>query len=241
MSTVSVIGSTYQIGNPVEVSALRQIRERRGWTQKDLAKRLNTTDVSVSRYEKEDNRLTLPLLKQMSKALGCSIAEIVGEADLQANPPPAVIDGAVELMGEVYAAIPVFAGKVAAGDGAIIDVAEPVHHHLFRRDWLRQVTSSAPPRLAVVKVDGDSMWDTLHHGDQVLMDTGVTRIARDSIYVLSWAGEEDLIVKRCQRDPRSRLITVKSDNAAYETWRDVRDDAIRVHGQVIWLGRNIGG
>lgn len=240
MSTVSLIGSSNHFGNSVGVSALRQIRESRGLTQKDLARLLNTTDVSVSRYEKEDSRLNLPLLKRLARELGCSVAELAGETEMKVV-PPITREGSVELYGETYASIPVYNGTVAAGAGSLIEAGEPIHQHLFRMEWLRQVTSSPPGALAVVKVSGDSMWDTLHHGDQVLMDTRVKRISKDSIYVLSWAADDDTIVKRCQRDPRSRKLTIKSDNASYETWRDVADEDIRVHGQVIWLGRNIGG
>jgi len=61
---------------------LRAIREMRGLTQKELADRINTTDVSVSRYESQDSRLNLPLLRQLANVLNVSVGQIVGERPL---------------------------------------------------------------------------------------------------------------------------------------------------------------
>lgn len=40
---------------------------------------MNTTPASISRYENQDQRLTLPILRMFSQVLKVSIAEIVGE------------------------------------------------------------------------------------------------------------------------------------------------------------------
>ena len=145
-------------------------------------------------------------------------------------------------MGEDYAAVPVFDARVSAGPGAIYDGdGEPLHHHLYRAQWLREVTSSPPESLGVVRVVGDSMWETLHHGDHVLMDRKVRQVLRDGIYVLSDVGGDQVQVKRISRNPRTKLLTIKSDNPSYETWSDVPDEALRIEGLVIWLGRNVGG
>ena len=61
------------------MSALREIRIARGLTQVDLAKMLNTTPASVSRYESQETRLTLPLMKKLSQHLKVSIGELAGE------------------------------------------------------------------------------------------------------------------------------------------------------------------
>jgi phage repressor protein C with HTH and peptisase S24 domain len=241
MSTVSVIGSTNQIGNAVGVSALRQIRERQGLTQKDVAKLLNTTDVSVSRYEKEDNRLTLPLMQRLAKALRCSIAEIAGEAALQPMPLPALIDGVVELMGEMYTAIDVYDAGAAAGYGAFNEDGEPLHQHLYRTQWLRTVTNAPPKDLAVIRVIGHSMEPTLHHGDHVLVDLTAKRISSPAIYVFRPPEGGEVQVKRIQRNLRTRLLTVASDNPSFPTQEGIEDDDLDLIGRVIWLGRNLGG
>jgi len=62
---------------------LREIRELRGLSRDKVAEIMNTTSVSIGRYEREDQRLDLPLLSQFSRVLNCTIAQIVGEAPLE--------------------------------------------------------------------------------------------------------------------------------------------------------------
>lgn len=182
-------------------------------------------------------------LKKLERAIKCEPGHLLEAVGGEAFPGPAhpATAETVELLGELYAVVPVFDARVSAGPGALNQDGDPVHHHLYRMAWLREVTSTPPPELAVVRVEGDSMWETLHHGDHVLMDRRVRRIGRDGIYVLGWADEEETMVKRAQRDPRNRLITIKSDNPAYGSWADVADERVRIFGKVIWLGRNVGG
>lgn len=57
---------------------LREIRKRCGLTLKDVARLINTTEASVSRYEKEDSRLNIPLIYSLAEKLHCSPTEIIG-------------------------------------------------------------------------------------------------------------------------------------------------------------------
>ena len=61
------------------MSNLKAIRLKKELSQSELAKLMNTTPASISRYENQDQRLTLPILRMFSKVLNVSIAEIVGE------------------------------------------------------------------------------------------------------------------------------------------------------------------
>lgn len=64
---------------------IKQIREARGLKQQRLAELLHTTEASISRYENQDQRLTLPLLRRIAAALKCSISEIAGEKEVSAE------------------------------------------------------------------------------------------------------------------------------------------------------------
>lgn len=147
----------------------------------------------------------------------------------------------LEIRGELYAAISVYDVRASAGFGSINDHATPMHEHLFRMSWLREVSGADPSALAVVRVSGDSMWDTLHDGDHVLVDRTIKRVGRDGIYVFTIAGGEELLVKRLIRSARTKLITIKADNPRYPVEEGVQDEDILVGGRVIWLGRNVGG
>lgn len=58
---------------------IKELREKRGMSQADLARLLETTNVSVSRYEREPQRITLPLLEEIANALRVKPEDIIGD------------------------------------------------------------------------------------------------------------------------------------------------------------------
>lgn len=212
-------------------------------TQDDLGALINTSGVSISRYEKEDQRLTLPLMRRIANALECSIAELAEERPLLAGAgvPSTIEDGTLLFGGGHYTPVPAYDQKVSAGPGSVAQNGHPSYHMFFREGWLRTLTQSPSATLAVVEVSGDSMEPTLHNGDHVLVDRSVRRVGREGIYVIRYAAGDELRIKRCTRMARTRLLTIHSDNASYQVEEGVSDDDIEVVGRVIWLGRNVGG
>jgi phage repressor protein C with HTH and peptisase S24 domain len=122
--------------------------------------------------------------------------------------------------------------------GSLAADGEPIGWRLFEMDWIRGIAGTKLDQLAVVKVSGDSMWDTLHDGDHVLVDRGRRALAQPGIFVL--ALDSELIVKRVSMDFQTRAVSIISDNPKYPA--QVVDDAdrLRVVGRVIWLGRGVG-
>ena len=55
-------------------------------SQNDLARLLGTTGVSVGRYEKEPGRVTVPLLEEISRALNCSVSDLIGDGQIIEQP-----------------------------------------------------------------------------------------------------------------------------------------------------------
>jgi phage repressor protein C with HTH and peptisase S24 domain len=145
--------------------------------------------------------------------------------------------GLIEFDGEEYIALPVFDVRAAAGAGSLNQDEDAVTHNFFRHQWLRSVTNAAASALAIIQVDGDSMWDTLHHGDHVLIDRTQNSFSRDGIYALEMG--EGLQIKRVSIHPTTKLLTVKSDNDAYPTWADIKHDDVIFAGRVIWIGRQV--
>lgn len=62
---------------------LMEIRVKRGLTQAELAEKLNTSSVTVGRYEKQDQKLDLTILSKLSRVLDCSIAALAGEVPFE--------------------------------------------------------------------------------------------------------------------------------------------------------------
>ena len=134
--------------------------------------------------------------------------------------------------------IPKLDVRPSAGPGASVDGEDLIAAYSFDRRWLREIGHSAPEKLSIVRVRGDSMMPTLADGDEILVSAhdGATRL-RDGIYVLE--RDDALVVKRLALNPSSGLVTIGSDNPAYPSWPECRLDSIRVIGRVVWTGRKV--
>lgn len=143
---------------------------------------------------------------------------------------------------ESYAAIPVYDIRASAGPGAMNDPhGEPLFYYPFPIPWLGAVTRAGLEFLAMIRVDGDSMEPTLFNGDYVLINRAIRQVGRDGIYALRYSDWDELRIKRCVRQARTKLLTIKSDNPIYPPEEGVSDDDIAVDGRAVWLSRNIGG
>lgn len=142
------------------------------------------------------------------------------------------------VVGIEYARLPLYDIRASAGRGSLVEDGEPIGWRLFEMGWVRAIAGAKLDKLAVVQVAGDSMQETLHDGDHVLVDRGRRALAQPGIFVLSLDGE--LIVKRISMDLQTRALTVISDNPRYPAQVVDGPDRLVVVGRVIWLGRNVG-
>lgn len=151
---------------------------------------------------------------------------------------PAKSTSIVEVEGEEFARVPLFAQRASAGHGALAEDAEPKGWRLFDLAWIRTMSRSRLDMLKVIEVAGDSMEATLHNGDHVLIDLGRRSLAQPGIFVLRL--DDELVVKRIQKKFRSGAVTLISDNPKYQA-EEIKDPAdLDVVGRVVWLGRNVG-
>jgi phage repressor protein C with HTH and peptisase S24 domain len=128
--------------------------------------------------------------------------------------------------------------SVSAGPGAVVSEELGKPCFAFDERWLKALTASAPAKLSIVRVEGDSMAPTLNAGDDILVDLGdAADRLRDGIYVLRI--DDSVVVKRLALNPMGRRVTVQSDNPAYSDWPDCGLDEINCIGRVIWSGRRI--
>lgn len=63
------------------LSLLRQLRDRAGLRQADLAKKLGEPQSFVSRYESGDRRLDILELRRVCEALGVSLPDFIEELE----------------------------------------------------------------------------------------------------------------------------------------------------------------
>lgn len=201
---------------------IAEMRGKLGWTQQDLADRLNTTSVSIGRYEKEDQRLTLPLLRQLAGILNCSVSDLIDDG---LNSPG-------------NRAVPVYDIRLSAGPGAYVEGdGLPTYHIPFNDDFLHRVSRN-PDQCVILEVSGDSMWETLHDGDHALVDLSQRNPRLEGIFAIRI--DDVLLVKRISMHPVTKLLTIQSDNDNYPTYSDINPDDIAVLGRVVWIGRCLG-
>lgn len=216
--------------SPVRRRLLRAINSG-DWDMKDLSLRLGKSHSYIQQYLKRGSPRVLPedVREKLAGILG-------GEPDDWRD--DGVPASAPRIHGEAFLTVPIFDIRAAAGAGALVEDGEPSAWQPFREQELSRITRANTDQLAVIQVSGDSMWETLHDGDKVLVDRTVRRIVRDGIYILAFEGE--LLVKRCQRDLETGDVIVKSDNPAYLPVRVSNADRLDVIGRVIWIGRALG-
>lgn len=201
---------------------LRDILTERNLNMKTLSQDAGLGETFVRDVLERERDPSLEKILKVTRALGISISEIVGDAT-----------GA----GPDTFPVPVYDIRASAGGGSLNDDDAPKHHLFFREAWLRRLARD-PKRLLVLEISGDSMWDTLHDGDHALVDLSQADPRRDGLFVIRI--DDMLQVKRISMHPVARTLTVKSDNPVYPTYSDIPPDDIAVVGRVVWIGRSLG-
>lgn len=147
-------------------------------------------------------------------------------------------DKPLSIAGEDYLPIPIYDIRAAAGHGSIVEDGSPIAHQIFRKQWLKSLNVQ-PELLAVIQVSGDSMADTIQHGDTVLVNRSIQRVVEEGIYIILFEG--GLLIKRCQRNPLTGDMAIISDNKAYQTYTATAEQShdLQVIGKVVWIGRQV--
>jgi phage repressor protein C with HTH and peptisase S24 domain len=223
---------------------IKRAREALGMTQVVLAKSVGVSQQAVMELESGRARGTKHTAK-FARALGQDPMWIeLGEGRMRepgraARAAQKAIDTPrVPIPPDDYERVPVFDIRAPAKGGAIAHDAQPIAYAMFALDWLRVLTRSHVSKLAVIQIAGDSMEPTLTNGDRVLIDTVQTNLRREGVYVIGV--EDTLMVKRVTMHPRSKRVSLRSDNPRYETYGDLDPDRLNVAGRVLWLGRTLG-
>lgn len=130
------------------------------------------------------------------------------------------------------------AGSMGAGTEPP-DMNMVVEHMSLDANWVRQnLTYTNIDNLKLISGRGDSMAPTIHKGDAVLVDAGVTTVEEDAIYFFIMRGQ--LQIKRIQRGLDG--LKIISDNTQYPAIEvpGEREEDIKILAQIIywWTGRS---
>lgn len=169
-------------------------------------------------------------LAKLAEALDVTPGWLNGEGPLTAS--AGALTGKA---GEEVHQVAIYDIRASAGAGALVEDGEPSGWQPYRASEIDRWNIGD---LAVIQVGGDSMWETLHDGDKVLVNRGERRIVKPGIYIIAYEGE--LLVKRCQRNLNDGSVIVSSDNPAYQSFRVDDPEVLNVIGRVVWIGRALG-
>ena len=64
---------------------IQQLRKSHGWTQRELAEKLNVTDRAVSKWERGLNFPDMAILEPLAKALDSTVVEVLGIENIPEN------------------------------------------------------------------------------------------------------------------------------------------------------------
>ncbi|MDE2104086.1 MAG: helix-turn-helix transcriptional regulator [Patescibacteria group bacterium] len=227
---------------------IKKTREDRGWSQSELARRLQVSPQTVQQWEGDETAPSRKRWDALARELGVSVVWLQFGAEVTLLRSPA--NGEREDMVRVdvvetatfhhdrerYAMIPRYDISPQAGAAVAIDSEAVVELISIDREWLRHGLHVDPSRVAIVMVHGDSMVPTLQPSEIILVNVS-DRQPRDAIFVIRLEGE--LLVKRLQRLPGA--IRVLSDNKEYAPFDvNLETQRFEIVGRVVfaWRGRS---
>jgi len=223
---------------------IKRARDSLGMTQVVLAKSVGISQQAIMELESGRAKGTKHTAK-FARALGQDAAWIeMGEGRMRepgkaARAAQKASDAPrVPIPPDDFERIAVFDIRASGKGGTLVHDAAPVAYAMFELGWLRAQTPSHISKLALLQIAGDSMEPTLSNGDRALIDMAQANLRREGVYVIGI--EDTLMVKRVTMHPKSKRVTLRSDNPRYETYADLDPDRLHVAGRVIWIGRTLG-
>lgn len=209
------------------MSALREIRRRKGLSMEALAQLTSTSASQINKLEKRQRRLTDEWLKKLAQALECSPNDLIDDF-IPVQPEP----GAPKHMFLPECSLSeIDESGPTAGVGHFLDYA------VFRADWLKAISNVSYDKLLVYRVDDDSMEPTFRSGDHVLVEPTSDRMRGDGLYVIMMRA--GLAIKRVVFSPEGEHVSIISDNPIYPSHVNVNRVNIGLVGRIIWIGRRL--
>lgn len=122
--------------------------------------------------------------------------------------------------------------EASAGNGTFLTRAEQgLLAQEFDLAFFRQQFGRTDGKnLKILAVSGDSMEPTLTSGDLLYVDVAENYFSVDGVYVFTF--DEQTFVKRLQKVGKKMIVI--SDNRAYKEWELHANDAVYIHGRVVF-------
>lgn len=199
---------------------LRQLRKKKGITQRQFAEIIPTSFSTVRRWEGGERQPDLNTIIRIAEVLDTSVAFFTGETDDPARPgAPQAASKAVVLpesnvrpfRGKLVD-VPVLApqSSICCGKGfnlaeveAEVDWWEPIPE-----GWLTGPKGDKP--FFITHVEGDSMEPMIEDGERILINPN-QEVAHGDVAIVCWNGRSMVRGVKFERDGAVRLIPVNKN------------------------------
>lgn len=156
-------------------------------------------------------------------------------SDEKANPSASQV-GAPYAAADNFVYLPLHRNvSASAGNGSIVWDEHDVDHLAFQASFIRQELRANPNTLRLVRVTGDSMERLLYSGDMVMVDTSITALQAEGMYVFRI--DDSISVKWLYAMPGGVIRVVSENGGKYPPYEISREQAGAHHFQIIGLVR----
>lgn len=221
---------------------LKLLRKKKGLNQDDLAKILNCTSMTISRYESGKNEISNENLKKLSEYFGVSTDFILGIATEQNTDPVTteLASGQKEIdkpSAPTFSADTFYAPLVATLRCGYHDSGEPIYDELQKIELPASFKHKYGKDIVLIKAIGESMLPLIRPRDMLICKPGTEWI--DGNIVVVNVDDSDT-VKRIYR-AKDGGIDLVPENPSYKKMHFTPEDLIayppHVLGRVV---RNYG-
>lgn len=200
---------------------VKEMREKAGLTQKQLAEALGTTQQSVYYYESGDRDIKASILIEMSRILNCTVSELLGlgTADVVLAKSDKIESENVPLYGSIAAGTPI--EMIEVDDTFPIPTRVHAEH----------------PSAFLLRVKGESMNRILPNGCYALIDPCRTVEENGAPYAVCVNGY-DATIKRIHKLNNGFELVPDSTDPTYEkktyNYNEPGTETITVIGRVVY-------
>lgn len=198
------------------MNRIKKLREEFGYTQQDLAEKLNSSKSVIGLYESETRKPSMEVLIKLSEIFNCSIDYILCKSDIKN------IDSVIPSSDKLFV-IPVL-GKIAAGQPILAE--EYIEGYLPVDPNVYGLKNSED--LFYLKVSGQSMNMKIKNGDYALIRKQDTAQDGDIIVAIvnsdneatlkryKKLNEQFVLLEPMSTDPTIEAITVDLKNTKFQ-------------------------
>ena len=217
-------------------------RNKKGWSQSDLAKRADLSQGAISQLENGSSENSRHL-SAIAKALGVSTEHLTEGIEQTSSHKDLLQDyvmvgdstgGDITPHSDDYVMIDQYDVVGSCGNGHLMGDVAVKGGLVFKRDWINAMGIHSD-NLATIYAQGDSMSPTIENGQVLLVDKSAIQPQSTKIYIICIDGQ--LYIKRLI-NLYDRWV-MRSDNPDKSSYPDIEISSdtmskVDVQGRIVW-------